>query len=316
MKSLLAPILVVALLASACVPDDLEQVARADAFAPFYEVDSTQPPNLPALSKQTGTRWFTLGFVIGSDDCVPTWDSNGGPYFSAALAASIKEIRRTGGDVRLSFGGADGTELALACDSVESLTAAYQKVISAYGITAVDFDLEGDTLKDDEATTRRLAAIGKLTGHPRVSFTLPISRTGLSNRALSVLKQASAAGVAVDAVNVMAMDYGGAEPAMGQRAVDAADDTQAAIAQVWPSKSEAETWRMVAVTVMIGVNDVPSEIFTTADAALLIAAAMENHYGWLSFWSVNRDRACPATPCSGVPQRAYAYSALFSRYQG
>ncbi|GAA1720092.1 hypothetical protein GCM10009765_80460 [Fodinicola feengrottensis] len=316
--------LALAALTAGCVPE-IPAIDRTDAFAPFYEVDSTHPPNLPALAKQSGTRWFTLGFVVGSDDCQPTWDSDGGPYANPTLAASIRDFRSGGGNVRLSFGGADGTELAQACDTVDDLAAAYQKVISAYGITAVDFDIEGDALKDDEANQRRIQAIKKLQAKAelRVSFTLPTGRTGLATRGVSLLQQAATANIAVDAVNIMAMDYGGAESDMGQVAVDAATATQADLARIWPAKSPAQTWRMVAVTVMIGVNDVPSEVFGTGDAGVLVSAAQKNHYGWLSFWSMNRDLPCPtgqpanaAPACSGVSQRPYAYSVLFGHYRG
>jgi hypothetical protein len=133
---------------------------------------------------------------------------------------------------------------------------------------------------------------------------------------VSLLRQAAAAGVAIDVVNAMAMDYGGPEPAMGQRAIEAAAHTRAVIADVWPAKSAAQAWRSVAVTVMIGANDDPAEVFSLTDANLLVTDARKNRYGWLSFWSLNRDRPCPAATCSGVAQDTYAYAGRFSRYQG
>ena len=45
-------------------------------------------------------------------------------------ATSVSAIRSRGGDVKISFGGASGIELAQACTSVSALTAEYQALDS------------------------------------------------------------------------------------------------------------------------------------------------------------------------------------------
>ena len=75
----------------------------------------------------------------------------------------MKAFQQSGGDVVVSFGGAEGTELALACgDDVDALANAYQSVIDAYGATHVDFDIEGAAVHKTLANTRRAQAIAKL----------------------------------------------------------------------------------------------------------------------------------------------------------
>jgi hypothetical protein len=58
---------------------------------------------------------------------------------------------------------------------------------------------------------------------------------------------------------------------------------------------------------MIGINDVSSEIFTVTDAKQLASFAQTKQLGLLSFWSANRDDACPngvpQLTCSGVVQQ-------------
>ena len=73
----------------------------------------------------------------------------------------MKAFQQAGGDVVLSFGGAEGTELALVCDDAQLVTA-YRSVIDAYGATHVDFDIEGAAVHNTLANTRRAKAIAKL----------------------------------------------------------------------------------------------------------------------------------------------------------
>ena len=64
----------------------------------------------------------------------------------------------------------------------------------------------------------------------------------------------------------MAMDYGSSFSGdMGQYAIDGATATQAQVKSVLGLSDDA-AWKKIAVTPMIGVNDVSSETFTVADA--------------------------------------------------
>jgi hypothetical protein len=124
-------------------------------------------------------------------------------------------------------------------------------------------------------------------------------------------------------VNIMAMDYGGSFPAdMGQNAIDAATATEATVKSVW-GLSDANAWKMIAVTPMIGVNDVSSETFTAADASKVVTFAQSKHLAWLSFWSATRDQQCSggaqgfASPtCSSITQSANAFAKAFAGYTG
>ena len=56
--------------------------------------------------------------------------------------------------------------------------------------------------------------------------------------------------------------------------------------------TDAELWRLVGVTPMIGQNDVMSERFYIEDAEKLLDFADEVGMGFLSAWSANRDAPC------------------------
>jgi hypothetical protein len=81
---------------------------------------------------------------------------------------------------------------------------------------------------------------------------------------------------------VQPMDYGASFSGdMGQYAIDGATATQAQVKSVL-GLSDAAAWQKIAVTPMIGVNDVSTEVFTVADASQLAAFAKAKGLAWLS----------------------------------
>jgi hypothetical protein len=290
-------------------------------FAPYVDTSLYPTYDLLATADQTGVKEFNLAFVTSGGGCTPMWGGTTA-LGSDRGAAQIAALRAKGGDVRVSFGGAAGSELALTCSSAAELAAAYGKVVEAYGLTKADFDVEGAALPDKAANTRRAQAVALLQKkHPGldVSFTLPVMPEGLTQPGVDLLADAKHHGVAVSAVNVMAMDYGPAYSGdMGAYAIQAATATQAQVKGVF-GLSEAEAWKKVAVTPMIGVNDVVTEIFTVEDAGQLADFARSKGLGWLSMWSGARDKQCPGGPknqadatCSSILQEPLAFTKAFA----
>jgi hypothetical protein len=295
--------------------------ASTAGFAPYVDTSLFPPFSLTAAAQKTGVKQFNLAFVVaGGGGCTPEW---GGvtALGSDPVAAQIGALRAMGGDVRVSFGGASGSELATVCTSAAQLQAAYQQVISAYSVTKLDFDIEGAAVDNTAANTRRdqaLAALQAADQGLQVSFTLPVLPSGLTSDGVAVLAGAKASGVQISAVNVMAMDYGdGAAPnpsgQLGTFAIDAATATDGQVASVL-GISAAAAWPKIAVTPMIGVNDTSDEIFTVANAQQLVAFAHSKHLAWLSMWSGARDQQCSggaqpsAEPtCSSIVQSPDAF---------
>lgn len=290
-------------------------------FAPYVDTSLYPAYDLLDTAAQTGVKEFHLAFITSGGSCAPLW---GGVTDLAndKVAAQIGALRAKGGDVRVSFGGAAGHELALNCATVDDLAAAYAKVVDHYRLTKVDFDIEGAALPDTAANARRAQAIAKLQkAHPGldVAFTLPVMPEGLTQPGVALLADARKNGVRVDAVNIMAMDYGPAYSGdMGQYAIQAATATQAQIKGVL-GLSDAAAWKAVAVTPMIGVNDVTSEIFTVADATQLVEFAASKGIGRLAMWSSTRDKQCAAgavnhadATCSSILQQPLAFTRAFA----
>ncbi|MFI6344092.1 chitinase [Streptomyces sp. NPDC050560] len=318
-----------------------ERARVAGGFAPFVDTTLTPPFDLESAGEQTGVKHYTLAFVTAEDDgghgeksgadgpdggdgpdgsdggdgaasCHPTWGGEDG-LTTNAVARAVRGFRDAGGDVRVSFGGQSGTELAIPCRTTAALTDAYTRVLDALHTRRADFDVEQGALTDTASVTRRneaLAALQKQRPGLEVSYTLPVMPEGLTAPGAALLRDAARHGVKVARVNIMAMDYGpDYRGDMGRYAERAATAAHGQIAAALGLDATA-AWHTLAVTPMIGANDVSGEVFTPADATHLAGFAADRGIGELSLWSAARDRPCPdgtsghAHPdCSSVDQR-------------
>lgn len=297
-------------------------------FAP-YSNDASSETDLVALSRASGARFFTLAFVEGSQDktCQATWNTR--QPIGSWMRGSIAALRAHGGDVRVAFGGSANSELAAVCDTLPDLFAQYQATVETYGLSHIDFDIEGQTLKNSQATHLRNQAIAALQRQAaragrrlNVSYTLPVETTGLGQSSLHLLRDAIQTGVRVDVVNLMIMDYyskNAPGDQMGQNAIAASSSVFSQLQQLYPAKSAEQLWGMLGLTPMIGVNDNPAETFTLRDAQLIDNFAERRQMALLSFWSIRRDRACADSQtaphgCSGIDQQPYDYTQIFSAF--
>ena len=230
----------------------------------------------------------------------------------------------------ISFGGQNGTELALECSDDTTLAAAYQSVIDTYGVTHLDFDIEGAAVNNTVANTDRGKAIKTLMTHNsglKVSFTVSVDPNGMSAETIDVLQKLKDAGVTPDLVNVMGMDYGdGVAPNpdmhMGEYGIASGNKAQTQLKTLF-SLDDAAAYRMLGLTSMIGQNDEPSERFYLADADKVVAWAQQKHIGMLSMWSAARDKACPGGPggpkdatCSSLSQNQWDFAKKLNAFAG
>jgi hypothetical protein len=268
-----------------------------------------------------------LAFVTaGPGGCTPTW---GGilPLDDPAVLAQVRGWRRAGHELRVSFGGELGTDLAESCADERQLAAAYRQVVATLSPAVLDLDVEGTALADAAAVHRRSAALRLLqsdadaAGHPvRVMFTLPAHTEGLTAPALALLADARRTGVTIDAVNAMTMNYGQVQADPAGTALTVASAVHEALAQLEPDADSAGLWHRVWVSPMIGRNDVAPEVFALADADRLAALARARGLGGVAFWSLARDQPCPSnasdvsSTCSGVDAPPGAFTAALARF--
>ncbi|MFG1383765.1 fibronectin type III domain-containing protein [Xanthobacter versatilis] len=289
-------------------------------FSPYFEMWLPSSQNLVQTGEDVGLTAVTLAFVLGTGPDQIGWGGLGsidndtlanGTTISSMVAA----LQQNGVEVTISFGGGYGQEPALSFTNVAQLTAAYQSVMDKYNVTSFDFDIEADALTNTAASHLRneaLVALEQANPDLTVSFTLPALPTGLNQAGLDLLAQAKADGVEIDTVNIMVMNYGAYYDSgdMGKDAIDAAEAT---IAQLHQLGLDAK----VAITPMIGQNDVPGEVFTLDDARQLLDYAEGNdHIAYIAMWSLGRDHGDDVghltETSSGVAQHDYDFAKIFS----
>ncbi|GAB1643648.1 cellulose binding domain-containing protein [Krasilnikovia sp. MM14-A1259] len=285
--------------------------------APYVDMGLLNNNSLAALGAGN-VKSFSLAFVT-SVGCKASWFNAFDPR-TKQFGDQIDAVRKAGGDVKVSFGGATGIELAQACTDVKALQAEYQAVVSAYNLKFIDMDIEGAAVADKTTIDRRstaLAALQKANPGLKISLTLPVLPEGLTADGLNVVKSAKNAGVDVDLVNIMAMDYGRAGQDYGDLAIQAVKSTKDQIKSIY-GNSDAAAFKMVGVTPMLGKND-DQGTFTQSDARDVVAFANANHVGFVSFWELNRDRnACNGAlfQCTNVAQSPNEFSKIFAGFTG
>ncbi|MCI3279269.1 chitinase [Streptomyces cylindrosporus] len=304
---------------TSAAPTPASTTASATSYAPY--VSATEASDNDSAGSPTT---YNLAFVIADGSaCTPAWNGEDS-LADSSVKSRISQLKADGGSVRVSFGGASGKELASTCDSATALAAAYGKALDAAGSTQADFDIEGDQLTDADSVALRSQAIALLQKERSdlsVTFTLPVMPSGLDSDSLALLASANKYDVQVSTVNLMTMNYGESYSGdMGDYALTSAKAAHTQLKKVFGLSDEG-AWQGMALTSMIGVNDVDGETFTLSDAAQVRAFAEEKEIAWVSMWSTFRDQQCEegsdgdddaATNCSGVTQSSGAFGKAFA----
>ncbi|UPG92511.1 carbohydrate-binding protein [Luteibacter aegosomatissinici] len=257
---------------------------------------STQVPNLGAI---------TLAFASG--ECgSENW---GGVPGQAFADANIARLNSAGVNYVVSTGGQAGV---FTCGSATGMAQFISRYNSSH-LVGIDFDIEGgQNAQQLNALVSQAVYAESIYPNLRFSFTLATlaasdgSFGGLNSTGDAVVKAVKASGLKNYTINLMTMDYGAAGAGvcvvkngacdMGQSAVQAVVNLQHTYG-IAASKIE--------ITPMIGVNDVSSEVFTTADIDTVTNYAATNKLAGVHFWSLDRDTPCSqstASPtCNSLP---------------
>lgn len=255
-------------------------------------------PSLCDARKKFALGSATLAFVIGGASGV----NGGSGKVCAELGQSMADIHefvKTGGTLIISFGGASGPYLEDGISDPAALFAVWDSIIQATGVTSFDFDVEGAYIENQQHNKTRIAALVLLQKrYPSMylSYTLAVmppdayGNESLGAPQLTLIKNTIAAGVRINVINMMTMDYGQTSSvSMGQRAIDCAESVHRQLATLYPNTPDKTLYKMIGITPMIGVNDDQS-VFTESDAALVSHYAGTKGIGLLSYWALQRDQ--------------------------
>jgi len=264
----------------------------------------------------------TLSWAFAIGECGS--ETLGGMDAQKIADANVAAFNRAGIDYIVSTGGEGGLFTCGSDAGMEAFIARY----ASPRLVGIDFDIEArQTPAIVDALVRRAVAAQRTHPGLRISFTLPTlaaadgSRASLNEQGRSVLQTIRSQGLTRYTINLMVMDYGAPMPAncvvtngvcdMGASAIQAAENLHAA---------QGAPFEQIALTAMIGVNDVAANDFTLADAARIARYARERGLAGLHFWALDRDTPCPrpaqgaSATCSGVESvPALAYLQAFER---
>jgi hypothetical protein len=308
----------------------------AHVYAPYFETWTSD--SLTTLAQRSGARYFTLAFLetTGKRSCTLAWNGvKTQAVASGRYLSDIASLRALTGDVIPSLGGwsADqgGTEIGDSCTDVNAIVTAYKELVTVYGVTRLDMDIEGRSLTKPAGIDRRNRAIKLLqdwaasTGRTlQVQYTLPTNADGLGSDSLAVLQNAVTNGVRIDLVNPMVFDYyDRVTTEMGGAAVAASQGLHAQLATLLPGRTSAQLWAIQGATMMNGIDDYPgrTEVTDLGDAQQLLGFARANGMSSLSIWAIQRDNgSCPggraANDCSGIVQAEWAFTQILQPFTG
>lgn len=296
----------------------------------FMPLDNN-PQNISTAMSASGAKFFNLAFVLDSGGCTPAWNGDAAHKVSSdtTVLGVVNAVRAGGGDVAVSFGGYNGAELGAGCGSASGLANAYQQVITKYNLSRIDLDYEGDDLNANMGVRMGALKILQDNAHTagrqlHVTLTVPMTTIGFPDTGKAEIQAGISAGVQFDLVNIMAFDYGLTNASTMVDSVKLVAEAAKNQMKTLFGYDDATAFAHLGLQVMNGHTDQPSELFTQSDFSALLTYARSKHFGWLSYWSLNRDRACdPSVPhnwadgtCSSVAQAAWDFSKIVAQYTG
>ncbi|POX42693.1 chitinase [Streptomyces sp. Ru73] len=296
-----------------------EAAGAPQAVAPYLYNGWGDTPDPATVMDASGVKWFTLAFVLSNGSCDPQWDGSR-PLTGGVDAQTVDAIRAKGGDVIPSFGGASGSKLEQTCPDATALAGAYQKVIDAYGLKAIDIDIEGDAYADPTVQRKTIDALKRVKAEKQgltTYVTFPSAQDGPDD---GMIERAADAGLEVDGWTIMPFDFGDAGGQdMGELTEKAAEGLKNTVKTAYGYSDDA-AYRHSGISSMNGITDADERV-TTKNFEAIRAYAQEHHLARLTYWSANRDRPCPGAypnddTCSGVDQEPWQFAKIFAGYTG
>jgi Carbohydrate binding domain/Fibronectin type III domain len=288
--------------------------------APYLYEGWGDPPNPTTVMSSTGVKWFTMAFVLDSGGCNPAWDGSRA-LTGGADQTAINQIRSAGGDIVPSFGGWSGSKLGANCSSASALAGAVQKVIDAYSLKAIDFDIENTDEFENEAVQAKILTALKTVkaNNPglKTIVTIGTSTTGPSYYGNRLIEQAKSIGADIDVFTIMPFDFGGGSDMYGST-VNAAEGLKAKLKSTF-GWDDATAYAHIGLSGMNGLSD-QQETTTPAIWTQIRDWANSHHIARLAFWSVNRDRGCAGggvvSNCSGISQNNWQFTSITAGFTG
>jgi hypothetical protein len=284
------------------------------AASPYFYNGWANPPAIDEVMRETGIKDFTLAFILSDGTCNPAWD--GERPLDGPDKATIQQVRAGGGDVIPSIGGWAGNKLGEVCQDAQSLASAYQQLIDAYELKAIDVDIENTEFESLAAQDRVLEALKIVKeANPglRTVVTFPTLIDGPNDLGKRMISKAKEIGANVDVWTQMPFNFDGTN--MVADTISATEGLKRVLKRTF-GYSNAEAYAHMGISSMNGKTDAGETVDQAAFQKMAYYAAKKG-LGRFTFWSVNRDRPCEGEPnaCSGIDQQPWDFTKIVAGVQ-
>src|SRR5271154_6677558 len=201
------------------------------------------------------------------------------PLLGGVDQKAIEAVRTAGGDVVVSFGGWSGKKLGSACKTPAELAAAYQKVIDAYSLHAIDIDIEHGEFNNKTTRLRVVEALRSVQqANPGlgISITMGTAETGPERNGLSLIADAASIGFQPSVWTIMPFDFGPAATDMGHASIRAVEGLDRDLVSAY-GLTAAAAYEHAGVSSMNGKTDEASETVSVEDFETIAAFAAAHH---------------------------------------
>ncbi|WP_411104607.1 carbohydrate binding domain-containing protein [Streptomyces sp. cmx-4-9] len=289
--------------------------------APYLYQGWGNPPSATTVMNATGVKWFTMAFILSSGGCNPAWDGQR-PLTGGVDQSTVNAVRAAGGDIVPSIGGWQGNKLGPNCATPEALAGAYQKVIDAYGLKAIDVDIENTDEFENAVVQDRILGALKIVkqNNPglKTILTFGTSTSGPTSWGNRLIERSKELGAGIDVFTIMPFDFGNASTDMYASTVSATQGLAAKLKSTY-GWDDATAYSHIGISGMNGVSDT-QETTTVQNWTDIRDWANAHHIARLAFWSVNRDRGCPGgglqETCSGIAQSDWQFTSITAGFTG
>jgi len=279
----------VAVSQASVTPQAAAPKAAVSGGAPYVysSVSGTKDP--VNVMKVTGVRAFTLAFILNKGNCSPIWDS--GSLNDSGKTSLINKIRKAGGDVVVSFGGASGNKLGNACKNETALAAAYQKVIDTYKLKAIDIDLEAGEVGQSLKVLKALKIVKQKNPGVETIMTLGTGTGGLVGGEAKIPGQAKSIGSPIDNWTIMPFDFSDNDSGVdhGRATISAEEGLHKQLKSALGG-SDASIYALQGISSMNGRTDTGGNVSVDNFNAML-GYATAHHLGRFTYWELSRDNS-------------------------
>lgn len=306
---------------AAVTTDDGPVPAGFKQAAPYLYLGWGNPPSATTVMNATGVKWFTMAFILSSGGCNPAWDGQR-PLTGGVDQSTVNAIRAAGGDIVPSIGGWQGNKLGPNCATPEALAGAYQKVIDAYGLKAIDVDIENTDEFENAVVQDRVLGALKIVkqNNPGIKtiLTFGTSTSGPTSWGNRLIEQAKVLGADIDVFTIMPFDFGNTSTDMYASTISATEGLKTKLKSTF-GWDDATAYAHIGISGMNGISDT-QETTTVQNWTGIRDWANSHHIARLAFWSVNRDRGCPGgglqETCSGIAQSDWQFTSITAGFTG